>query len=107
MKTVSKYDDFARIKNFSWLQEIFIRSKNVEGTIIQAGKGEDVLVSDEGYKNAPQTKRVMGKYPDLGETKGQYTQLHLTRMRDSEGKESTKEQIVKYIIQERKAPSPA
>ena len=41
----------------------------------------------------------MVKYPDLEETKGGYTQLYLTtRMRDSEGKESLKEQVVTKMV---------
>ena len=41
----------------------------------------------------------MGKYADLVETKGEYTQLLLTtRMRDAEGKENTKEQVVTKMV---------
>ena len=56
IKAVSKYEDFVGLKNLSWPQEVYTRSKHVEGIVAQAGKGEDVLVWDEGERDGPQTK---------------------------------------------------
>ena len=95
VKAVQKYEDFVAIKNANWPLGIFARSRHVEGAITQAGREEDILVWDEGNSAGPQTKRVLGKYPELGEKKDEYAQLYVTtKMRDSKGKESQKEQVI-------------
>ena len=93
------YEDFVRIKNANWPQEVFTKSSHIDGIITQAGKDEDVLIWDEGEEDTPQTKRALMKYPELEEKKGEYAQMSLTmRMRDAEGTESLKEQVITKMV---------
>ena len=92
---VTNYDGFVDIKNKSWPQEMYTNSSHTEGPIIRAGSGEDMLIWDEGERAGSQTKRVMGIYPDFEEKKGEFAPLFLSkRMRDMEGKETIKEQVI-------------
>ena len=95
IRAVQNYEDFKIIKKENWPNDIFVKSRHVEGSITQAGKEVDILVWDEGDSAGPQTKRVLGKYPELETKKGEYAQLCLTtKMRNSKGNESKKEQVV-------------
>lgn len=95
IKEVKTLADFARVKNYTWPEEVYLATKHEIGPMVKIGKEYDLLVWDEGEASGSQTNKVLDKYNELKELEGDTTYLYLTTKQvDASGRKIERNQIV-------------
>ena len=92
---VDNYDDYARVRNLEWPEEVYVATIHEEGMILQADREYDVVVWDEGDVTSIQTKKVLNRYTELRDIEGEVAYLYLTTKReDAQGNYTTNERVI-------------
>ena len=91
IREVTTYEDFMRIKNFTWPEAVYESTKHEEGSVLQLPKEYDLIMWNEGDAN----KKSLQRNQELQELKGEITHLYLsTKSEDSLGKQKVSEQVI-------------